>query len=132
MLKNEGTSYQVMIHAPKDYSGFDEKGESWLKAKGVPKFVKSELPPTDHPKYAAKRAGPDEFIAAHRGGGRLPFGFPSPTTFNTYMRTGKFVVHRTRRQTAPENIYGHRIDSGGMFRPLHIAEDEPCLILPPS
>lgn len=101
-LKDEGVKSEIAYHAPKCYTYRDPKGRWKAVYKGIPKKVLNE----------------ELILALHRGD-PVKVVFNSTTSVQTFIRTGRLEIRRTRSPTNPEMIYGHRIENG-WFRPRHI------------
>lgn len=101
-LKDEGVKLSVAYHAPKCYTYRDRNGVWHATYKGIPKQCLDEK----------------TILALHRGE-HVEVIYNSTTSCQTYIRTGRLEIRRTRSPTNPDAIYGHRIDNG-WFRPRRI------------
>lgn len=113
MLKNEGVKYETRYHAPKCYTYRDASGVIHAVYKGIPaKMLDPDTP------------GSMELLEALHRGETPNVDYHSSTSLQTFFRTGKKSIPRTRRGTNVENVYGHSIEQG-RFRPRWIDAPPP-------
>jgi hypothetical protein len=112
-LKDEGEKRRIRYHAPKAYTYMGEDGLWKAVFKGLPRQVID--PNDDDKKPEAQRI----IESIHYGRLTKPLTYKSTTSVQTFIKTGKMEIERTRSPTRPENVYGHVIENR-WFRPRRV------------
>jgi DNA polymerase type B, organellar and viral len=120
-LKMEPPKFNVRYHAPKWYTYIDEKGNSRAIAKGIPRKM-IDLPDEFDPNFSRLCAERENLIARLHAGKIEPFDYKSVTSLQTWFRTGKLFIERTRSPTNRENVYGNEVENN-QWRPRTITAE---------
>lgn len=118
-FKLEKPKTRVIYHAPKCYTYTDDAGELQAVYKGIPRNL-VKIPDKSDKKFAAKYRDRNELISKLHDGEHFEVKYHSSSSMQTFMKSGKFFVMRSRTPTDPNQVYGHIIENG-KFRPRRTA-----------
>ena len=113
--KLEACVKEEAYHGPKFYTAKTDNGDIDVKAKGIPRGLLRE-PSENDPKRASKKKASEKIRRELHAGKQIEIDYISPTSLNTFLKTNKISIARTRKSSNAENSVGHIIEDG-WFRP---------------